>query len=141
MYQIPGYSFIHKNQIKRRSRNIYILNQYTYIERPDLTTNYEGEFECIMAEINPKHGKRNLIIGEIYRIPNTNEIESIERYETILNKLSSTKQEILIGTDQNIDLLKINDKQNTADFLDMFYSTGIIPTITRPTRVTTPVQH
>ena len=71
--------------------------------------------------INPKHGKRNLIIGEIYRIPNTNEIKSIERYETILNKLSNTKQEILIGTDQNIDLLKINDKQNTADFLNVLF--------------------
>ena len=83
-----------------------------------------------------KNRKRNLIIGEIYRIPNTNEIKSIERYETILNKLSNTKQEILIGTDQNIDLPKINDKQNTADFLNMFYSTGIIPTITRPIRIT-----
>ena len=51
MYQIPGYSFIQKNR-KIKSKGgvgIYISNQYTYIERPDLTTNYEGEFECIMA--------------------------------------------------------------------------------------------
>ena len=38
--------------------------------------------------------------------------------------------------DYNINLLKVESHSLTADFNDLMYSYGLIPLITRPTRVT-----
>ena len=43
--------------------------------------------------------------------------------------------QIIIGTDQNIDLLDTSSP-NSANFLDMIISEGLIPTAMRPTRIT-----
>ena len=136
MYPITGYSFIHRSR-KNKTRGgvaIYILDIFPFKERNDLSLFYEGEFESIFAEINV--GNDKLIIGEIYRIPNTNELLSISRYETIIANLRTFKHDIVIGTDQNFDLLKINTHRNTLDLLDSLLSSGIIPVINKPTRIT-----
>ena len=41
-----------------------------------------------------------------------------------------------MGTDQNFDFMKINNNNNISDILDVFYTLGVIPTITCPTRIT-----
>ena len=74
-------------------------------------------------------------MGEIYRVPNTSEHDSIERYETILKQLVHYKN-IIVGTDQNFDYLKIDHHKNTEDLLNTFMSNGLIPTITKSTRIT-----
>ena len=49
------------------------------------------------------------IVGEIYRVSNTPANESVIRYESILSKLLLYKSlDIIIGTDQNFDYMKIN---------------------------------
>ena len=63
------------------------------------TINEPGIFESIFVEI--KSNKSNMLIGEIYRIPNTNELSSISKYNTIAKKLQKYKHDIIIGTDQN----------------------------------------
>jgi hypothetical protein len=71
---IPGYNFVH-NSCKSLSRGgvaIYIADKYTFVERQDLCINVEGEYESIAVEINAQNGGKNLILSEIYRIPNTN---------------------------------------------------------------------
>ncbi len=40
------------------------------------------------------------------------------------------------GTYQNFDLLKIHSHGNTADLLTQAFDYGLVPTITKPTRVT-----
>ena len=52
---------------------MYILDEFTFRERPDLAINHEGEFESIIAEIEPKQGGKKLMLAEIYRIPNTSQ--------------------------------------------------------------------
>ena len=37
---------------------MYILDEFTFRERPDLAINHEGEFESIIAEIEPKQAKK-----------------------------------------------------------------------------------
>ena len=71
-------------------------------------------------------------IGEVYRVPNTKERESITHYEHLMTKLCDTKCEIIMGTDQNFDFMKINNNNNISDLLDVFYTLGVIPT----TRIT-----
>ena len=43
---------------------------------------------------------------------------------------------IIVGTDQNFDYLKIDNHKNTEDLLNTFMSNGLIPTITKPTCIT-----
>ena len=54
----------------------------------------------------------------------------------IMTDIANTKNEIIIATDQNFDYMKINQNSNVSDLLDVFHTLGILPTITRPTRIT-----
>ena len=102
--------------------------------RDDLAINAPCTFESIFIEAYSEDFKA--IAGEIYRVPNTNEINSINMYENIIKKLHNYKHDIIIGTDQNFDLLKIDQNKNTQDIFDTFITNGFFPTITKPTRIT-----
>ena len=51
-----------------------------------------------------------------------------------MSRLNNTKNEVLIGGDWNINLLKVNEKPAFADFLDLMFNKSFIPKITLPTR-------
>ncbi len=138
MYQIPGYTFLHNSRksLSRGGVAMYILDELSFSERFDLNDFQEGVFECIFAEIRGKSGNRNTIIGEIYRPPNTNEKDSIARYDNVISRICSTNADVILGTDQNFDYMKINSNNNVSDLFDVFYTQGLLPTATRPTRIT-----
>ena len=61
----------------------------------------------------------------------------MEHIELVSNKTSQlTNHELILGMDQNIDLLKSNEHTNTRKFLDIILDSGLWPVITRPTRIT-----
>lgn len=136
LYQIPGYTFINRSRssFARGGVGMYILDGIHFQRRDDLAIFYEGEFESIFIETTS--GPKKTIIGEIYRIPNTNELDSLNYFETILQQLQSMNRDIIIGTDQNFDYLKVDTHSNTADLLNHFFSAGLVPCITKPTRIT-----
>jgi hypothetical protein len=115
---------------------IYIADNLNYIERPDLCVNVEGQFECMSVEIKSCAGKKNLIVTEIYRVPNTSEIHSIAQYEEVMTNICNTKCDVIVGTDQNIDYMKVHINQNASNLLEMFITLGSLPVIRRPTRIT-----
>ena len=136
--KIKGYEIFYQNR-KAMSKGgvaIYVKDTFKCTERPDLSIFIEGEFETIFLEV--KNDFCNAIIGEVYRIPNTTEQLSVSRYEHLLDVLTQqhNKQDLIIGTDQNFDYLKINENKYIAELLDLHISHGLIPTITRPTRIT-----
>ena len=53
----------------------------------------------------------------------------------IFSKLNRFKN-VVIGTDQNFDLLKVNNHRQTSNLIDRAFDSGLIPTITKPTRIT-----
>ena len=91
-------------------------------------------FESIFIEVDTP--KLKAIVGEIYRVPNTNEPNAINMYETTIKQLQHYQHNIIIGTDQNFDYIKIDQHKNTEDLLNTFITNGLIPTITKPTRIT-----
>ena len=134
--KIDGYHF-EDNYRKNTGRGgvaIYVHDRLKYKLRDDLAIFEEGFFESCFIEIF--NGKKNSIVGEVYRVPNTNENDFIERYESIIDKIYQENKNLIIGTDQNLDYLKIRNHNNTAKFLDTNLSSGILPTITKPTRIT-----
>ena len=76
---------------------IYIKETISFKCRPDSEINIDGEFESIFIETIIKQEK--IIIGEIYRVPNTNEQLSLHRFETILERLRNMNINIILGTD------------------------------------------
>ena len=69
-------------------------------------------------------------------MPKTNERISIERYDEFVTKLCQTKIDLIIGTDQYFDLMKVPRNRNVSDVFDVFFTTGVLPIVRRPTRVT-----
>ena len=134
--QIDGYNLVCKNRIngKRGGVAIYVRDNLIYKLRPDLVVNIDNELESLFIEV--KHRHSSVIVGEIYRIPNSNVKLSIERFHTIVNKLRGMNHDVILGTDQNFDLMKYNMNNNIKDFLDGFISAGFLPTISIPTRIT-----
>ena len=134
--KIKGYKlFLHNRvSIDKGGVAIYIRDTYQCKEMKNLSTFIEGEYESLFIKINKT--PQSVVVGEIYRVPGTNEQLSIKRYEESLEKIQQHSSDIIIGTDQNFDFLKIKEHKNTSDLFELFISQGVLPTITRPTRIT-----
>ncbi len=132
---IDGYTLRedHRQTMTQGGVAIYINNKLQFIPRPDLSIFDEGVFESYFIEVTAE--SRNIIVGEVYRIPNTNQNSFLERYQSIIDKIKLEKKDIVIGTDQNLDYLKIQQHSNTAEFLNLNLSAGLLPTMTKPTRI------
>ena len=94
------------------------------------------EFESLFIEVT--YNSHSITVGEIYRVPNSNGLLSIQRYEALLDKLNHAGNDVILGTDQNFNLLNIDSHSNTRNLFDMFIANGYgyTPTIFLPTRVT-----
>jgi len=58
----------------------------------------------------------------------------ISDFKPILNKFSQGKSDSIVCGDFNINLLKIQERNKYAEFLDMFLNNGYLPQISLPTR-------
>ena len=112
---------------------MYLKDNIKYKLRNDLEISIDGEFEYLFIEAQLTN--KQVIVGEVYRVSNTNEIDSIDRFDKILNNLVNSKLYIIIGTDHNFVYIKIEQHNNTSDLLDTVLSSGLTPTITQPKRV------
>ena len=91
--------------------------------------------ESIFVEIlRPNHS--NIIIGTIYRQPNTNVDLFITKLNELLGKLGREQKLCYLMGDFNIDLLKYQQHKHTNDFIDTMFSHYFMPLINRPTRIT-----
>ena len=113
---------------------MYLSDKYNYIARDDITLFVEQSFESVFVEVFVNN-MVNIIVGEIYRVPNSNRQLSIQYYEIIRNKLQYENKEVILGTDQNFDHLNPTCA-HTKNLLKTYFYAGFIPTITRPTRIT-----
>ncbi len=134
--KIDGFKLFdeHRKNMTKGGVAVYVRNSLKFIDRNDLNIFDEGQFESCFVEISMK--SKNLIIGEVYRIPGTNESDFIRKYENIISVVQREKKQLIIGTDQNLDFLKIHEHSNTAKFLDINLSNDLLPTISKPTRIT-----
>ena len=70
--------------------------------------------ESIFVETTHKGHK--MLVGEIYRVPNTDPVVAIERYDNILDKIQNVHN-VIIGMDQNLDLLKVSPAVHTQAYI------------------------
>ena len=136
LFHLPGYNFIsrHRKQTKCGGVGMYISDKCNYITRDDISRFVEHSFESVFVEVLVNHTV-NIIVGEIYRVPNSNRHLSIQYYEDIISKLQYENKEVILGTDQHFDYLN-STCAHSKHLLETYFSAGFIPTITRATRIT-----
>ncbi len=73
--KLDGYDLFdeHRQKITRGGVAIYVSKKLRYKERKDLNIFDEGKFESCFIEISLK--SKTLVIGEVYRIPGTRELD------------------------------------------------------------------
>ena len=133
-YNMVAYEY--RQTTKQGGVAIYLRKGLKYTNRKDLTIYKEGEFESCFTELLTEKNRKNVIIGEIYRVPGKPEKQFLSDYEQLLDTISKENKNIIIGTDQNIDYLKINENTNASLLYDLNLQNSLIPTISRPTRIT-----
>ena len=137
--KINGYNlteYFIREQGSRGGVAIFTKKGLKCIPRTDLMIYKEGLYESCFIELITDIGQKNIIVGEFYRIPGTNEKDFLHELDKLLRTIDIEQKELLIGSDQNIDLLKINTHNNSSELLEICLKSSVIPTIIRPTRIT-----
>ena len=138
---IPGYSKIIKSRIGMKGGGVALfLNNNLDIcwnIRPDLSLRDSREMESLFIQIKQtKLSTKDIIVGVIYRPPNTDFEVFYNNFSEILTKIGLEKRPTYLLGDFNIDLLKYGNELRTQKFINLLLSNGFYPRIDRPTRLT-----
>jgi len=135
-FQLPNYSFVSKTRQSKLGGGIglYIVNSFKYNIRENLCRMLPF-IECLFVEILQPTGT-NIIIGCVYRPPNTDLDLFNSEILTLLNILQKEKNKLIfIAGDFNLDLLKHESHGATGEFLNSMLCHTFFPVIRRPTRI------
>ena len=107
-----------------------------YAVRIDLVIN--EYIESIFIEIDKEYmnAKKNIVIGVIYRIPNTNMMDFDTTLASVLEQLCMENKLVYLMGDYNIDLFNSETHDLTNTFVDVMYCNEFLPLISHPTRIT-----
>ena len=121
-YLLPGYNVINQGRVcsKHGGLMIYVKDSFTYkiqklYKKSDI---WEGLF----IEIKGDQLIKPITIGNIYRPPfdinsNSNVENFIQQFNPLIDKISWNNSHAIILGDYNIDLLKIQERENMENFL------------------------
>ena len=137
MIHIPHYKFIAKYRTNKKGGGVGLLihDELQFRARNDIRLDYDSDLEYQFIEL--KSRKRNILVGSMYRPPQSKEKEFLKDYRKLTEIIGHQKdKEIVIGIDHNIDFLKASRHTNTQKFLDYNLEINLLPIITKPTRIT-----
>ena len=115
---------------------IFLRNNILYQIRSDLALNNEFS-ESFFIEIDKDlfNKNRNVIIGVIYRPPNTDLKLFNDDINELLDTLEREHKYCYLTGDYNINLLNYSKHAETTSFIDILYAHSFMSLINRPTRV------
>jgi len=131
----PNYSQVHIYRENKKGGGVSLLIKETihYHELENLSIVSEI-LECIFIELEME--RRNIIVGCLYRPPNSNMTIFNDEIYDLLKKLNNLNRDIYLLGDYNIDLLRSSTHQSTSDFVNIMFSSSFVPLINHPTRIT-----
>ena len=146
--ELPGY---HPLEFYSRDRDgpanpncgggvgIFVRNDLNYHLIDIKNSVVKGVIESIWVKISTKNGN-NKIIGCVYR-PNTAPLACATKFnntlEGILTHIKGKfgRDNITVAGDFNLDLFKYDSHKQTGEFLSLMFGQGLLPIITKPTRI------
>ncbi len=135
-FHFEGYELFYVNRINKRGGGVALCvsSDLKCKTIECMTTVIEYVMECLTVEIEMKK-QRNIVVTCIYRSPGSSITAFNNKFEQLLVGLNENKVSIICG-DFNINLLNVSNHTSSSDFLDLMYSRGLYPTITKPSRIT-----
>ena len=136
LFSISDYRFLHKSRKNRRGGGVclYLQPDLQFKERPDLQFSNDST-DTLFVELENQSGK-NIIVGVIYKAPNSNSDVFIADLLDSLQKITTENKHCYLTGDFNFDLLKHSNHGDTSKFFNTLLSHSFKPLITKPTRVT-----
>ena len=134
---IPGFDLYRQDHVHKKGGGVAILasSKLHCNVRLDLASKLE-ESVCITIEITLRNGG-HCMVSSMYHTPNSNTLTFLASYNSLICAMKKEQPRgIIIGLDHNLDFLKSNKHQATNDFIQNNLDFGLIPTVTRPTRIT-----
>ena len=131
-----GYDFVSKSRTHKRGGGVGLLisEKIKYRVRTDLEVE---DVNCENCFVELKLDSGNIVVGSIYRPPNTSNKEFVNLYRKLITKIKlESCKKIIIGMDHNLDFLKSQLHGPTNEFIESNLLNDLIPCITRPTRIT-----
>ena len=138
LHSLNSYTHISQCRLNRIGGgvSIFLKDTIAHSRRIDLDVN-NSHIESLFIEI-PKElvsHKQNVIVGVIYRPPNT-EVDVFNNHlTTILSTIKSENKIAYISGDFNINLLNVESHIQSSEFMEIMYSFSYLPLINKPTRV------
>ena len=135
---ISGYSYVYKSRKHKMGGGVGIfISERIRFTEVKLNDNYEC-IEYVVINITTKNKNKSITVGSLYRPPNTNDSKFVEEYECLLSNLYKTSKtkKLILGMDHNLDFLKHSVHKRTQDFIELNLDNNLLPSITRPTRIT-----
>ena len=137
-YGINSYNCEHKIRQERRGGGVslFIDDNIDYKIRSDLDV-LNDNVESIFIEISKDvySTNKDLIIGQIYRPPNTDMLYFNNFISELLNTVNTENKILYLLGDYNINLLNSDQHLLTSEFVENMYSYSTFPLITKPTRI------
>ena len=129
-----SYHSLRSNNIKSGDVSVYISNPFKVRLIAECTILNDNIETCFL---NLKRDNKRIVSGIVYRPPSGDYKECINTIEGIIEycKYPNLDNFILCG-DFNIDLLNYENNYISLQFLNSIQSNSLLPTITKPTRVT-----
>ena len=138
LYYFDNYTMTPKTRSGRRGGGVSLLvkNGYDFKTRDDVNV-YNDLIESMFIVFDKSvfQSDKNIVVGLIYRPPDTNVNMFIESMNTVLSNIKSEGKVCYLMGDYNLNLLNADSHKPTQDFIDLLYSFNYIPLITKPTRV------
>jgi hypothetical protein len=139
LYSITGYTLVERHRENKTGGGVALLldNSIQFVERSDLNF-FEAWGESVFIEIdkNVFNLSRNVVLGVIYRPPNSDLVTFIDKLNNLLQIIQSDNKICYLLGDYNINMLNFKTHELTSCFVDSIYGNGFIPLISRPTRIT-----
>lgn len=136
MFDLPGYRSVHQERAGQTSGggvSLFVHNSIDFKIRNDLSIN-NVDCESISIEILNKHSK-NIIASVIYRQPAGNFDNFKQYFKTCMSKVNNSNKLFYTAGDFNLNILDENSNK-VKRFVNMLLQLGVVPTITKATRIT-----
>lgn len=126
----------YRNNRRGGGVSLFIHKDMKYRSIPDVCQCKEN-IESVFIELlhNNFEDRKPVIIGVVYRPPNTDIAVFLEHMNSLLTHDCLRSKRCYIMGDFNINLLNCSTHAATSDFVDNMFSFSYVPLINRPTRI------
>ena len=133
MYNIHNYKLLTASRKNKSGGGVgmYIKDGINFKLREDLSFFHEGVLETLFVELKINNKKESIVVGVLYRPPNSKMKEFEDELEKLLSKIIKENKLFYLMGDINIDMLKMNQVLTVDRFMCQLFLSSLYPLITK----------